>query len=312
MSEHAPEATLKLKRGLASAHCRCRTARRSPQVMTQFSAVSLLLGLACLSGGCQSDEGEARPGGAGAAGASGGTPGAAGSAVGTGGSNAAGSGGASAGSSTQAGSAAIAGGGQATGGTTAQGGQAGSAQSGGGAGGSGGAGGLPPIEECTGTPSVDRFTQWVASGEGLTEPATGTIVTMQGGEYVAKVHFVGSEWHVIPVYVANKFGDTADLSTSKGITLTYSATAELHLQLRSETKWSGGDQYATTIASTNGQKETRFFSFEAAGWQSLFGTPELSWADTLKEGMGLVFVGNSENDVVFYGMRIDGWTPPCP
>jgi hypothetical protein len=176
----------------------------------------------------------------------------------------------------------------------------------------GGSAGLPPIEECTGTPSVDRLTQWIASGEGLTEPKTGSIVTKQGEEYVAKVRFVGSEWHVIPVYVANKFGDTADLTTSKGITLTYSATSELHVQLRSETKWSGGDQYATTIPSTNGQKETRFFSFESANWQSLFGTPELSWADTLKQGMGLVFVGNSENDVVFYGLRVDGWTPPCP
>jgi len=28
--------------------------------------------------------------------------------------------------------------------------------------------------------------------------------------------------------------------------------------------------------------------------------------------MGLVFVGNSENSVVFYGLRIDGFTPPCP
>ncbi|MDF3071153.1 MAG: hypothetical protein K0R38_6754 [Polyangiaceae bacterium] len=178
--------------------------------------------------------------------------------------------------------------------------------------GSGGTGGLPPIEECSGTPSLDRLTQWIASGEGVTEPKTGTILTKEGDRYVAKVHFFGSEWHVIPVYVANKFGDTADLTASKGITLTYSATAELHVQLRSETTWSGGDQYATTIASTNGQKETRFFSFESADWKSLFGAPELSWADTLKQGMGLVFVGNSDNEVVFYGLRVDGWTPPCP
>jgi len=37
----------------------------------------------------------------------------------------------------------------------------------------------------------------------------------------------------------------------------------------------------------------------------------LSYADTLKEGMGLVFVGNSANKVEFYGLRIDGFTPPC-
>ena len=29
------------------------------------------------------------------------------------------------------------------------------------------------------------------------------------------------------------------------------------------------------------------------------------------QGMGLVFVGNSQNTIVFYGMRIDGFTPAC-
>ena len=198
--------------------------------------------------------------------------------------------------------------GSANAGTTA-GGQAGAATSG--AGGGGGGGGLAPLEECQGKASVDRLTSWQASGEGLTVPATGSILVQEGDEYVGKVQFVGAEWHVIPVLIANQFGETVDLSTSAGITLTYSATSELHVQLRSESHWSGGNQYATTIASTGGQKQTAFLSFESAGWASLFGAPELSYADTLKEGMGLVFVGNSENAVVFYGMRIDGYSPPC-
>jgi hypothetical protein len=180
----------------------------------------------------------------------------------------------------------------------------------------GGSGGAimerPPVEECMGTPSVDRFTQWIASGEGTTVPAKGSIVVMEGGDHVAKVELVGPGWHVIPVYIKNKFGEALDLSTSSGIRLTYSATAELHVQLRSKSHWSGGQQYATTIPSTNGQKETRFFSFAEAGWKSLFGPPVLSYADTLKEGMGLVFVGDGPNLVTFYGLRIDGYTPPCP
>jgi hypothetical protein len=189
-------------------------------------------------------------------------------------------------------------------------------QSSGGLGGAGGSGGalvdLPPIQECMGTPSVDRFTQWIASGEGTTVPAKGSILVMDAGEYVAKVEMVGAGWHVVPVYIKNKFGEALDLSASSGITLTYSATAELHVQLRSKSHWSGGQQYATTIPATGGKKETRFFSFAEPGWKSLFGPPALSYADTLKEGMGLVFVGDGPNSVVFYGMRIDGYTPPCP
>jgi hypothetical protein len=171
---------------------------------------------------------------------------------------------------------------------------------------------LLPLEECTGKPSIDRLTEWNASGEGLTVPPTGTIVVEQGGGHVAKVQFVGAEWHVIPVLVANKFGTSADFSSSKGITLTYSATSELHVQLRSKSHWSGGDQYAADIPATGGQRQTLFVAFDAAGWKSLFGAPTLSYADTLKEAMGLVFVGNSQNDVVFYGLRIDGFTPVCP
>lgn len=224
--------------------------------------------------------------------------------------------GASAGSSMGAngGSAAPASGG--TGGHAGSSGGSAAGQDAGGLAGAAGSGGaimeLPAIEECTGTPSVDRFTQWIASGEGTTVPAKGSIVVMDGGEYVAKVEMVGAGWHVIPVYIKNKFGEALDLSTSSGITLTYSATAELHVQLRSKSHWSGGQQYATTIPSTNGQKETRFFSFAEVGWKSLFGPPALSYADTLKEGMGLVFVGDGPNLVTFHGLRIDGYTPPCP
>jgi hypothetical protein len=225
----------------------------------------------------------------------------------------AGSGGAptAGGSSGSAGSASVSGGTNSGTGGAAQGGQAGTpnGQAGSSA---GGAVELPPIEECKTVPSVDRFTQWVASGEGLTEPKNGSILVKEGDEYVAKVRFVGTEWHVVPVYIANQFGVATDLSQAQGITLTYSATSELHVQLRTKSHWSGGDQYATTIPATNGQKQTRVFSLDAAEWASLFGAPALTYAESLKEGMGLVFVGNSENDVVFYGLRIDGFTPPCP
>lgn len=168
------------------------------------------------------------------------------------------------------------------------------------------------LEECPNRPSVDRYSEWIASGEGTTVPAQGSILVEEGGEYVAKVQMLGAGWHVIPVYIKNKFGETQDLSGSSGITLTYSATADLHVQLRSKSHWDGGEQYATTIPATGGKKVTRVFSFAAPGWKSLFGPPALSFADTLKESMGLVFVANGENQVAFYGIRLDGYTPPCP
>jgi hypothetical protein len=160
-------------------------------------------------------------------------------------------------------------------------------------------------------PSVDHLTDWEASGEGLTTPKTGSILVKDGASYVGKVTFIGADYHVIPVYVANAYGKTADFTNSKSFTLTYSATTALHVQLRTLSHWNGGDQYATDIPSTGGQKQTKTFPFAEANWASLFNKPALSFADTLKEAMGMVFVGQGDNTVAFYGLRFDGYTPAC-
>lgn len=277
--------------------------------MIKASALAVLVcGLACAAG-CQSDA-EPSPGnmaGSGGAGVAGsavtmaGTSATAGSGTNTGGGAGASTGGQAAAGASAGGAAGA-----------AQGGSAGTATAGT-AGSAGAAGGteLPPLEECT-QPSVDRLTSWSATNEGTMVPASGSILVKEGADYTGKVQFVGAGWHVVPVLIANKFDVTADLSKASGITLTYSATAELHVQLRSKSHWSGGDQYATTLPSTGGKNETRVFSFAEANWKSLFGTPVLSFADTLKEGMGLVFVGDGENTIAFYGLRIDGYIPTCP
>jgi hypothetical protein len=248
------------------------------------------------------------------------SPGGGGNGLGGSGGNSTSGGGAQAGSTSTSGSggapsAGASSGGAGTGGSN-QGGQAG-APTGGTAGaagsaGTGGADGLPPLTECPNTPSIDRLTSWVASGEGLTVPATGSLLVKDGADYVGKVQFIGAEWHVIPVLIAKDFDSSTNLSNAASFTLTYSATAALHVQLRSQSHWNGGDQYATDIPSTGGQKQTKVFSFAAAGWKSLFGAPALSYAATLKEGLGMVFVGDTDNTVVFYGLRIDGFTPSCP
>lgn len=220
------------------------------------------------------------------------------------------------GGTTSAGSAAVGGDGSAgttTGGAGTNGGASnGGAANGGSSGGSGGSTGTPnypPIEECA-TPSVDRLTQWTR-GEGVFAPASGSLLMKEGADYVAKIQFVGSDWHVLPVLIANKFDVSVDLSKSAGFTLTYSATSDMHVQLRSKSHWSGGDQYAIDIPSTGGAVQTKTFTFAEASWKSIFGPPALSFADTLKEGMGFVFVGNSENTIAFSGLRIDGYVPPC-
>src|SRR5687767_14173050 len=67
--------------------------------------------------------------------------------------------------------------------------------------------------ECA-TPSIDRYQQWLASGEGTTVPATGSLlVPVRGGDrYAARISFLNAEWHVAVVWLANQFDAQVDLS----------------------------------------------------------------------------------------------------
>jgi len=176
----------------------------------------------------------------------------------------------------------------------------------------GGDAAFPPITECT-KPSVDRLEDWLSSGpvEGTTIPPTGDLLVMEGAVYVAKVQFLNVEWHVCPVYLGNQFNANANLSASSGFMLTYSSTSDMYVQARPTSHWSGGDQWATLIPSTGGVKKSLFFSFDPAQWKSLFGTPTWTLADALKEVLGFVFVGQTPNTITFYGLRFDGYVPPC-
>lgn len=174
--------------------------------------------------------------------------------------------------------------------------------------------GLPPQQKCEcATPSIDRLQQWLASGEGTTVPATGSLLVSEGGKYAAKVTFVNAEWHVIVVWLANQFEAQVDLSRSAGFWLTYSATDDLYVQLRPASHWSGGDKWLTPVPSTGGRLVTRFFSFSPADWTTLpeLGTPSYSFASALGEARGLVFVGKTANILDFRGLRLDGYQPPC-
>jgi hypothetical protein len=174
--------------------------------------------------------------------------------------------------------------------------------------------GSHPSRECA-TPSIDRLQQWLASGEGATVPATGSLlVPVHGGRrYTAKVSFVGAEWHVAVVWLANEFEAQADLSKSAGFRLTYRATDDLYVQLRPASHWSGGAQWVTRVPSTHGRLVTRFFSLRPQAWTALpeLGAPAHSFESAVSEARGLVFVGKTPNELEFRGLRIHRYTPPC-
>ncbi|WP_328475699.1 hypothetical protein OHA21_20000 [Actinoplanes sp. NBC_00393] len=166
--------------------------------------------------------------------------------------------------------------------------------------------------ECA-TPSIDRLQQWLASGEGTTIPATGSLLVPARKGYTAKVTFLNDEWHVVVVWLGNQFEAQADLSRSAGFRLTYSATEDLYVQLRPASHWSGGAQWATRIPSTHGRTVTRFFSFRPQAWTHVpeLGEPAHSFAAALSEARGLVFVGKTANELEFRGLRVHRYTPPC-
>lgn len=184
-------------------------------------------------------------------------------------------------------------------------------QAGGGSGSGAGGTGLPSVVECT-APSIDRLREWLASGEGPTTPATGSLLVAEGDSYVARAAFTSaSEWHVLAIWFGNEFGATIDLSDSSGFTLTYSATADFYFQLRPAAQWSGGDKWHMPIPSTAGQVVTTFFPFESSEWTERLGTPPHSFLEALSDASGFAVVGNSQNELSFYGLQIDGFTPDC-
>jgi hypothetical protein len=167
--------------------------------------------------------------------------------------------------------------------------------------------------ECA-TPSIDRLQQWLASGEGATEPATGSILVPRGPhEYTAKIKFLAHDWHVMVVWLGNKFEAQADLTGSRGFWMTYRASDDLYVQLRPASHWSGGDKWVTKIPSTRGRLLTKFFSFKPDKWTTLpeLGKPAYPLAEALDDARGLVFVGKAPNDLEFRGLKIDGYRPPC-
>ena len=80
---------------------------------------------------------------------------------------------------------------------------------------------------------------------------------------------------------------------------------------RPAAQWSGGDKWHLAIPSTGGQVATAFFPFEASSWEERLGPPPHTFEEALADASGFTIVGNTQNELSFEGLRIDGFTPDC-
>jgi hypothetical protein len=164
--------------------------------------------------------------------------------------------------------------------------------------------------ECA-TPSIGRLQQWTAHAN--TIPATGSLLVKQGERFVAKVRFMGGVWSEVVMPPSNSLATVADLSKSAGFTITYSASADLWVQVRGSVQPHGGDQHVVRLPATAGKSETLSVRFSPDQWTFLpaLGKPRVALSDVLKSVTILNFVGNTANDVTFHDLRFDNHLPMC-
>jgi hypothetical protein len=172
--------------------------------------------------------------------------------------------------------------------------------------------GSEPLSECP-TPSIGRLQQWQAHAN--TIPATGSLLVRDGDQHVARVRFVGQNlWSEVVVPLTNSEAIPADLSMSAGFTIRYSATADLHVQMRGAVQPHGGDQHVVRLPATGGRIETLSFRFQQpADWTFVagLGRPRVALPDVVKAATIFNFVGNTANEVAVHALRFDNYAPPC-
>ncbi len=169
------------------------------------------------------------------------------------------------------------------------------------------------LKECDNKLSVGRIYQWIATTEGQMVPSSGSIVVKDGDKNAAKVKWIGNDWHVVPAWLKNVFEADVDLSKSKSFTITYSSTSDMWVQMRPSFAWDGGAKYVAKIPSSGGQVKTLEVPFDATNWTTLpqLGSPSYPYSMAITAVRGLVFVGNTPNDISITGFVIDGYEPPC-
>ena len=115
------------------------------------------------------------------------------------------------------------------------------------------------------------------------------------------------------VLVANSATGQADLTKFGGMTITYSATAEVYMQLRPATKEHGGDQHIVKLPSTNGMFATKYYPFTSDSWtfHPELGKPTFPLETALKTARLLDFVSPRAVTFVVQSLRFGEYAPPC-
>jgi len=171
----------------------------------------------------------------------------------------------------------------------------------------------PPLPACP-KASVDHLEIWTAHGGSLRPPTGSNLLIKDGDRHYMKVEFLpGSQWHEAVVPVANSLSRKADLSASKGFTITYSATADVWLQLRPLTHPHGGEQHTFKLPATGGMVQDLFVPFAPEAWGMLLGNPTFPFAEAVREANFFNFIAPpaSANVIVVRGLRFDGYVPSC-
>jgi hypothetical protein len=171
------------------------------------------------------------------------------------------------------------------------------------------------LTECN-TPSIDRFQFWTAHANTVPAPG-GNILVNEAGQFVAKVRFTGADWGELVLAIANMPGRAdslpgIDLSNSAGLTITYSATALLYVQIRGAVQRERGDQHHVLLPATGGETKSLSFRFLPEDWRfAPLGPPRVTLPDVLKSVVIFNFVGRTANDIVIHGLRLDRYAPAC-
>lgn len=169
------------------------------------------------------------------------------------------------------------------------------------------------LADCPTSAAINQLQKWWAAEGNMIPGPTTNIVQKEGGKSIAKVTFVGSDWHVVPVWLGNTYDFTTNLSKSKGLTLTYKAPGDFFIQLRPAAYWSGGAKHGAKFLASPDKFTTVTIPFDEQHWTQIpgLGAPPFSFATALADARGLVIVGKNPGEYVFTSMLVEGFTPPC-
>jgi hypothetical protein len=137
------------------------------------------------------------------------------------------------------------------------------------------------------------------------------VLLDDSGETLASFSFTGSGWGVVAVWLFNTWGDSVDLTSSAGFSVTYSSTAEFFIAMRPAHDWSGGHHYRAAFPATGGETQTVSVSFDAENWEQPDWAEAMEYAPDLADVQGFTITTFDPGNFEFHGLRIDGHSPPC-